>query len=245
MKEYQQILYKEMRERKIEGFDRILCTHHHNDHIGGIPDMLDKLRGQIYKRAWSKTDSMTISGIAQRSLELEVMDIEDGQIFKTEGATLQAVLTPGHTDDHAGFLLLEEKSFFSGDCVLGEGSTKFENFKTYMDSLLKICRLDGLTSIYPGHGPFVEDGIGKVRSYIAHRNKREKELLDLLAEKNRPIEIPEIVAIVYKDTKKDLWPYASKNVYHTLSKLLEEGKVSQEGGAWELSKGSDTKTALH
>ncbi|CAN0481498.1 unnamed protein product, partial [Discosporangium mesarthrocarpum] len=39
----------------------------------------------------------------------EYSSIEDGQIFKTEGASLQALHTPGHTDDHVAFVLLEEK----------------------------------------------------------------------------------------------------------------------------------------
>lgn len=244
IKEYQKLLFKEMQQRGIEGFDQILCTHHHVDHIGGIPDVLEKLRGQIYKRSWSSRDSLVLSRIAQRDVKIEVRDIEDGQVFKTEGATLRAVLTPGHSDDHVGFLLEEENSFFSGDCVLGEGSTKFNHFKSYMDSLHRIYRLDGVKSIYPGHGPLVKDGIGKVRNYIAHRNKREKELLDLLAGKNRPMEIPDIVAIVYKDTPKNLWPHASKNVYHTLSKLLEEKKVLQVLDAWVLSNTGTTSVPL-
>lgn len=36
-------------------------------------------------------------------------DIKDGQLFRTDGATLEALYTPGHTEDHVSFLFREEQ----------------------------------------------------------------------------------------------------------------------------------------
>ena len=96
---------------------------------------------------------------------------KDGQVFETDGATLKAFHTPGHTSDSIvlHFLVMlflcflvimkscclqEENAIFSGDTILGEGTTVFEDYVNYMQSLQKILELKPKV-IYPGHGPVV------------------------------------------------------------------------------------------
>ncbi len=51
----------------------------------------------------------------------------------------------------------------------------FEHFGTYMASLHKLLEL-GPCTLYPGHGPVVEDGVAKIQGYISHRNMREQQV---------------------------------------------------------------------
>lgn len=58
--------------------------------------------------------------------EFEYGNIEDGQVFLTEGATLEAIYTPGHTVDHVSFILHEEQvNFFYGFHLLGKNACEF------------------------------------------------------------------------------------------------------------------------
>jgi glyoxylase-like metal-dependent hydrolase (beta-lactamase superfamily II) len=62
--------------------------------------------------------------------------------------------TPGHTTDHIILTLEEDNSLFSADCVLGEGTTVFEDLNEYLNSLNLILELKP-TVIFPGHGSVI------------------------------------------------------------------------------------------
>lgn len=77
-----------------------LLTHWHGDHVNGVQDLLKICpQAQVFKHQPDEGET----------------DIQDGQVFKVEGATLTACHTPGHTVDHMAFVLQEEDALFTGD----------------------------------------------------------------------------------------------------------------------------------
>mgnify|MGYP002716851891 FL=1 len=105
--------------------------------------------------------------------------------------------TPGHTTDHISVVLKEENALFSGDCILGEGTTVFEDLSDYMTSLNVILNLNP-SVIYPGHGPEIMEPISKIKYYIEHRMQREKQIIDFLRSKNMKVTSEEIVKNIYE-----------------------------------------------
>ncbi|KAL9961948.1 hypothetical protein ACROYT_G030992 [Oculina patagonica] len=229
---------KEELSNNDSSIQEILVTHWHPDHVGGIADVLKCTKNPGHLRISKLPQegvAEQISGHTGNSYNY----LKDGDEIVTEGATLTAFHTPGHTTDHMILYLKEENAVFSGDCILGQGTAVFEDLFTYMKSLEVILNLSPHL-IYPGHGPVVEEAVTKIKEYIEHRNLREKQILDALAEDpENLITAMDIVKKVYVDTPWHLHKAAESNVKHHLTKLEKEGRASSiesdNGRRWKSS----------
>ena len=145
----------------------VLLTHWHGDHSGGVPDLLrlyPNLSNSIYKHSPGKAQQPII----------------DGQIFKVEGATVRAIHAPGHAHDHMCFILEEENAMFTGDNILGHGTAAVEQLSTWMASL-KVMQIHDCQIGYPAHGKVVPDLAGKIKSELASKHRRERQVLQALS----------------------------------------------------------------
>ncbi|MFN2589679.1 MAG: MBL fold metallo-hydrolase [Actinomycetota bacterium] len=188
----------------------ILLTHHHPDHAPGAA-LLSELTGAA-ARAWAPWDGERAIG--------------DGDEVRGGGVRLRAVHTPGHTSDHLVFFEPDAGALFTGDAVLGWGTSVVDppdgDLAAYLRSLEQMRALRPRT-LYPGHGPVVDDADGKLREYLGHRAERERQILDGLADGPKTPE--ELVPSIYDAYPVELHPAAARSVLAHLLKLAAEGTV--------------------
>jgi glyoxylase-like metal-dependent hydrolase (beta-lactamase superfamily II) len=219
----------------------VLLTHWHHDHVGGVAHVRE-LQGKGVEVRKFVSPSSSSGKHEERGGERWGV-IEDGEVFSCEGVKLTALYSPGHTDDHVGFVLENGSGdgrgddLFAGDNVLGHGTAVFEDLALYMDSLEKMRGVVG-GRLFPGHGEWVEDGKGKIAEYVEHRRAREREALEVLGRAREDGQAGwgsmELVKVIYAKYPEALHAPAEGSLRHVLRKLQGEGKTREERGRWLL-----------
>jgi sulfur dioxygenase len=130
-------LIRELDLRLVKAVD----THLHADHITGLGALRDTTR------------CITVMG-EQSSVDVVSMRLSDGDTLRIEGLELEAIYTPGHTDDSYSFRMQDR--VFTGDTLLirGTGRTDFQNgcARAQYDSIFnRLLRLPDETMVFPAH----------------------------------------------------------------------------------------------
>jgi glyoxylase-like metal-dependent hydrolase (beta-lactamase superfamily II) len=200
----------------------VLVTHDHPDHAPGALTLARRVGAPL--RAWR------LAG-AER--------LRDGESIRVGDLEMIAIHTPGHTADHLAFHLPVERGLFTGDAVLGRGTSFIDppdgDVTQYLRSLGRIQELRPRT-LYPGHGPTVLRAAAKLQEYVDHRAEREEQILAAL--EDSPRTVGDIVGEVYATYPLEVHPLAERSVLAHLMKLQTEGRVERHGAGadapWEI-----------
>lgn len=205
--------------------EKILLTHIHRDHSGG-------------GLALKKRSGAKIGIFRGRAgfLGGEDFTYADGDKIPYDGGELTVVHTPGHESGHCCFYEAGERLLFTGDHILGRGTTVIPppdgDMALYIQSLERLLDLK-LRLLLPGHGPQIDDPYGKIREYIDHRKMREQEVLQSLRDGLGTI--PAIAERIYVGMPAALVSVGQLSVEAHLIKLVNEGRVRREGGSYRLA----------
>ncbi len=229
--EYLPLFESYVEERGWKQPARVILTHRHPDHMGGVDQVRSRYRGLAVAKMIHKDATLPAS----------IDDLRDGQVVHGEGVTLVPVHTPGHASDHLCYYLVEEKALFTGDVILGGSTTVIPSgdgdLVDYMASLRRLQTLD-VRRIYPAHGPVIEDAPAKIQEYIDHRMMREGQILDAL--RDGLATIPKMVERIYVDVSPKLHAAAAMSVEAHLRKLEKDRRVHEHverdaPSRWELT----------
>jgi glyoxylase-like metal-dependent hydrolase (beta-lactamase superfamily II) len=197
----------------------VLLTHSHADHSEGAARFATRHRSRL----------------------LGHPELADGDVVRAGTLNLTALYTPGHAPDHIAYWMADDRVLFTGDLVLGKGSSMVTypegDVAAYLRSLERVASL-APRMLFPGHWDPVTDAPAKIDEYRRHRLEREQQVVDELAS-GGPGTAAELTARVYRAElaagPPELATAAEMTLRAHLRKLVDEGRVRLEGDVFETA----------
>jgi sulfur dioxygenase len=158
-------------------------THIHADHITALGSLHDTLGCSTAMGEWTKAECVSYP-------------VRDGEVLNSDGISLRALFTPGHTNESFSFVLEGHvaPAVFTGDVLLirGSGRTDFQGGDAHAswDSIVNILfRLPEETTVYPAHDykGWTASSIGEERRHNPRlANRTEAQYVEIMQNLNLP-----------------------------------------------------------
>lgn len=127
--------YLEAEERDLAA---VLLTHNHNDHTGGVKQIL------------AKYPEIPVYG-PQETEPLNDYILHEGDSFQLFGQNVDILETPGHTEGHISYLIGD--ALFCGDALFSAGTGRVftGDYQAQYETLQKFKQLNNLVKVYAAH----------------------------------------------------------------------------------------------
>ena len=200
-------------------------THHHFDHSGNLKHVNELLGAEV------AVPDNGVKLLRGRLPKQDVRQLGDGEAIDLDnGVRVQVITTPGHSVDSLCYYIEEDGVLFTGDTILGVGTTVVGDINSYRASLQRLLELPNLRILCPGHGPLIHDARERLELYVNHRQMREDQILEQL-QSSEPRSSWQIMEAIYGDSiDKRLRRAADGNVQAHLESMVKSGIVSRTRG---------------
>lgn len=153
----------------------VLLTHAHVDHIAGLRQVCNYFKLPVTmhrdgRKLLRQAEAYgSIMGFAVDNMDdLDVVEIEDGELLKVGGLDVECRYVPGHCPGSMCFVVASDKAVITGDALfhfsIGRTDLPGGDYATLIDKLkTRVLTLPDDYTVLPGHG--VESQIGKERKY--------------------------------------------------------------------------------
>ncbi len=161
-------------------------------------------------------------------------ELGDRDVVRVGTVNITALYTPGHSADHLSFLISEDRAVFTGDLILGQGSSMVTypegDVAAYLRSLDLLTALEPAI-LFPAHWDPVTAAMEKINEYRNHRLEREAQVLSEVRRGGGTA--TELTRRVYGDLDEKLTLAAEMTTRAHLRKLVDDGAIRQQGEVYE------------
>lgn len=202
------------------GVDKILITHHHHDHYERTNQLAKELNVPVLLSTYTFDKILKVT--PGYFVGVKTQFIREGEVV-TSWLTREvlAMEIPGHDEGQVALYSSDLSWFIAGDLFQGIGTVVIGgeegDMKKYFDTLERIITLSPKV-LFPSHGIGL-GGTSILSKTLEHRKLRESQILTLHKEGLAP---EQMLAKIYADVNKELWPYALENIHKHLHKLKTE-----------------------
>lgn len=138
--------------------ERVVLTHGHFDHAGGLRAIIERYNPEVYTFAKIEGANKILS---------------NGQILRMGDRDFEVIHTPGHSNDSICLYCVEERVLFSGDTPLNIRKPGGSYQEVFVNSIEKIAR-QKIETIFSGHdSPVTENVEEMIRKTLINVKKSQ------------------------------------------------------------------------